>query len=150
MIAVWPQYLGSRETIAWVQSQTPTTWKNINLNTQTDCWRTSHTHSHTEGKIVFKVVYLPGCLVSRRCGSVSQGRLAHPRSCQCQLGWEAGRPSPLPQSEGSREAAASCTQAERTHTSSHINDGQAHEDQIFRLSKRFFILLPDLNTYKVF
>lgn len=67
-----------------------------------------------------EIVYLPGCLVSLRCGSVSLGRQAHPRSCQCQLGWEAGRPSLLPQSEGSTEAVTSCTRAERTQSYIHV------------------------------
>lgn len=67
-------------------------------------------------QICVEVVYLPGCLVSLRCGSVSQGLQVHPQSCQCQQGWEADRPSPLPQSEGSTEAVTSCTPAGGTHT----------------------------------
>lgn len=64
--------------------------------------------------------HLPGRPASLRCGSASLGRWARPRSSRCQPGSEACRPAPLPQSEGSREAAASCRPAggppQHTHT----------------------------------
>lgn len=69
------------------------------------------------GDFCFYVLYLPGCLASLQCGSVSLGQRVHPQSCRCQQGWEAGRPSPLPQSEGSTEAVASYTPPTNTHTS---------------------------------
>lgn len=99
-------------SLAWKESGS----KIKNHPVEIDCW---HEKCRTRPvKTWVEIVYLPGCLVSRRCGSVSLGRPVHPQSCRCQLGWEAGRPSPLPQSEGSTEAATSCTPAitKNTHT----------------------------------